>query len=84
LRHYTDKNFWRFFHGLPDGIKDAAREQYRQLRKDPTHPSLHFKKVQNFYSVRVTKGYRALAVKANDDYIWFWVGTHDMYDRYIR
>jgi hypothetical protein len=27
--------------------------------------------------------YRALAVKVDDDYIWFWIGEHDIYEAMI-
>jgi len=31
----------------------------------------------------VTLKYRALAVKVDDDYVWFWIGEHDIYDGMI-
>jgi hypothetical protein len=54
------------------------------LRRDPRHPSLHFKKVSHFWSVRVGLGYRALAVAHESDFVWFWIGTHAEYDKLLR
>jgi len=54
------------------------------LKDDPRHPSLQFKKVGKFWSVRIGLRYRALAVETNDAYLWFWIGSHGEYDRLIR
>ena len=47
------------------------------------HPSLHFKHVGRLWSVRVGKGYRALAVAGDDGPVWFWIGSHAEYDRIV-
>lgn len=41
------------------------------------------KKVGDLWSVRVTLDYRALAVEAHDSYVWFWIGTHEDYDKIL-
>ena len=53
------------------------------LAANPSHPSLRFKKVGAFWSARVGRDYRALAVQEDNDFIWVWVGLHDEYDRLI-
>jgi hypothetical protein len=58
-----------------------ADKQFQLLKADPQHPSLHFKRVGRFHSVRVGAHYRALAVHASDGLLWFWIGTHAEYDR---
>jgi len=35
-------------------------------------------------SARVTRDCRVLGVLANDIVIWFWIGSHDNYERLIR
>jgi hypothetical protein len=45
--------------------------------------SLHLKKVNQLWSVRVGRRYRALAVQEEEALIWFWIGTHAEYDRLI-
>lgn len=51
--HRTTKHFWRCFDELPEAVQRAARESFELLRADRRHPSLHFKKVGNFWSARV-------------------------------
>ena len=47
------------------------------------HPSLHFKRIGRFWSVRIGLHYRALAVQDGEDIVWFWIGHHAEYDRLI-
>jgi hypothetical protein len=54
------------------------------LKADPRHPSLHFKRVGRFHSVRVGLRYRALGVDVPDGVLWFWIGAHAEYDELIR
>jgi hypothetical protein len=68
---------------LPAEIQELARENYELLKVNPYHPSLHFKRVSRFWSVRVGRSYRALGVDATDGIVWFWIGTHAEYDRLI-
>ena len=56
---------------------------YALLRADTTHPSLHFKKIGELWSVRVGLHYRALAVERAEGYVWFWIGTHAEYNHLI-
>jgi hypothetical protein len=53
------------------------------LKRNPGHSSLHLKKVGDYWSVRVTKRYRAVATEAEDGLLWFWIGTHEDYERLI-
>jgi hypothetical protein len=53
---------------------------------NPFHPSLHFKCInreENVWSVRITRGYRALGILEGDTVTWFWIGSHDEYERFI-
>lgn len=83
MNHFTNPDFWAFYRQLPEEIKRRADTAYKLLRANPRHPSLHFKKVGEFWSARVTLDYRALAVEAHDGYVWFWIGNHDDYEKII-
>jgi len=50
----------------------------------PSHPSLHFKKAGDFWVARVDLSHRAAAVWNGKDYVWFWIGRHDEYERIIN
>lgn len=56
---------------------------YRLWRVNPRHPSLVFKKVRGLWAIRVGTGYRALALPQGDILYWFWIGTHDEYERLV-
>ncbi|WP_419470248.1 hypothetical protein [Candidatus Kuenenia sp.] len=49
------------------------------------HTSLHFKSVckGRYWSVRIGLYYRALGVPVPDGVQWFWIGTHDEYDKLL-
>lgn len=69
---------------MPARVQNEARKQFDLLKSDPSHPSLHFKRVGKFWSVRISLYYRALAIKDEKDYIWVWIGTHDQYQKMIK
>ena len=79
----TTPDFWATYRNLPPEIKRRARTAYRLWRTDPRHSSLRFKKVGEFWSIRIGSGYRALALPQDDVLFWFWIGTHDEYERLI-
>jgi len=61
-------------------FRALANKNYALLKENPRHPSLRFKKVGRFWSVRVGTRYRALAVEVDAGLLWFWVGSHSDYD----
>lgn len=81
--HRTTRRFWRYFDDLPEVVQKTAKKNFDWLKKNPSHPSLHFKKVGKFWSVRAGIDHRALAVEDGADFIWVWIGTHDEYERMI-
>jgi len=83
LRSTTTSSFRKCFRGLPPRVQVRARAAYRKFRDDPAHPGLQFKQVhpsRPIFSARVSLGYRALAVREEDQWIWFWIGSHADYD----
>jgi hypothetical protein len=82
--HRTTPRFWNRYARLPEAVKRVARQNFELLKQNPTHPSLHFKKVGKFWFVRAGMGYRALAVEDGSDFAWVWIGTHDEYDRLTK
>jgi mRNA-degrading endonuclease RelE of RelBE toxin-antitoxin system len=83
MKHFTVPDFWEAYNKLPEEIKKLADKNFEILKQNPNHPSLHLKKVQDYYSVRVGEKYRALGVKIEDGILWFWIGTHSEYDKLI-
>jgi hypothetical protein len=82
----TLPSFWRAYEVLDEEIKRRARRAYRPWEQNPFHPSLRFKCInrdENVWSVRITLGYRAIGVLEGDTVTWFWVGSHDDYERFF-
>lgn len=87
MKSRLSEDFLDCFAGLPDAVKDQARKSYRLWKDDPSHPGVRFKRIHNIedlYSVRIGKGWRALGLLDGDTITWFWIGSHAEYDRLIR
>ncbi len=84
MSHYANPDFWACYESLPTEVQSLADRAYELLEQNPRHPSLRFKKVGEYWSARVGDHFRALAVEAQDGFVWFWVGTHAEYDRLIH
>ncbi len=87
MKYKTHPFFWKIYESLDNEIKKQAKKSFELWRENPFHPSLHFKcvnKEENVWSLRVSRGYRALCIFENDTVIWFWIGNHDDYMRLIK
>ena len=62
MKHYSSPKFWACYKTLPQETKDLADKNFELLKANPKHPSLHFKRIGNLWSVRVGKHYRALGL----------------------
>jgi hypothetical protein len=87
--HRANADFWNDYRAPPASIRVRADKQFALLKGNPQHPSLQFKKLgdrngQEIWSARVTLKHRALAVKMPDEYVWFWIGEHNVYDALIK
>jgi hypothetical protein len=82
----TEK-FWIAYHALPPGIKQSARVTYRKFLESPAHPSLQLERLRSdprFWSVRVTRDFRAVAQRFEGDlWVWIWIGSHKDFDRHF-
>jgi len=48
-------------------------------------PSEVNKQVKDAYSsIRISKDYRAVGVIAEQDILWFWIGSHSEYDKLLK
>ncbi len=82
----TTKEFWNLFDVLPKGIQNQAVKAYKAWNNYPNHPGLHFKSIHStepLYSVRISRGYRALGLKDGNTITWFWIGSHSEYEKLI-
>lgn len=76
--------FWRLYHQLPAQIRTAAQNAFKKFSENPAHPSLRLERLKfddRAWSVRVTRNYRAVARRYGDDWLWFWIGSHEEFDQ---
>jgi len=73
---------------LPREVQVHALSAYRLFKQNPSHPSLHFKRLnarEEVFSIRIGLHYRALGRREREDLIvWFWIGTHAEYDKLLQ
>lgn len=81
MRHFAGPDFWACYGKLPPAVQKLADRNFELLKSEPQHPSLHFKKIGKYRSVRVGLHYRALAVEIPEGLLWFWIGSHSDYDK---
>lgn len=84
MKHFATRQFWEAYQRLPEPVRKVADGNFERLKTNPSHPSLHFKQADRYWSVRVGLHYRALAVRDGGDLVWFWIGTHSEYDRLLK
>jgi len=76
-------SFWRAYASLSPEVKARARLAWKIFERDPSHPSLRYKKLQardDLWSVRVGQQYRAVGVRSGNVIQWIWIGTHNEFD----
>ncbi|MBX7234603.1 MAG: hypothetical protein K1X65_09485 [Caldilineales bacterium] len=83
MRHHTSSDFWVLYWALPPEIRSLADKSYELLKENPRHPSLQLKRIEELWSVRVGKHYRALGIDAPGGIQWFWIGSHADYNKLI-
>ncbi len=81
--YHTVPSFWKCYNNLPIEIQEQADKNFELLKSDPRHPSLHFKRIGKYWSVRAGIEYRALGTDIDDGILWFWIGTHREYEKFI-
>ena len=79
----AQRRFWKCFEGLPPVVQKLAREKYALWKTDPHHPSLKFEERRDGVCVvRIGDHYRALGLRDGNVVGWFWIGTHEEYNRF--
>lgn len=87
VKSVATRRFWSYFSILPVPIQQLAVKNYRLWIENPSHPSLHFRRLQGSqdrFTIRVGDHYRALGRARDETILWVWIGTHAEYDRLLR
>jgi len=84
VTHFTSPSFWSAYEVLPTSAQKIADRNYEILKINPKYPSLHFKKIKRYWTIRAGIHYRALAVEVEGGLLWFWIGSHTEYDKLVK
>jgi hypothetical protein len=64
MRHFKDPKFKPLYDSLPPRVKALADKNFALLKRNPKHPSLHFKRIKDdLRSARVGRDHCALAIE---------------------
>lgn len=84
MKSETLPSFWKSYKSFEQNIRIRAKKGFKLSVQNPYHPSLKFKCInskEKIWSVRVTLGYRAIGIFDRDTVTWFWIGSHEKYQR---
>lgn len=87
MKSQATSTFWELYARLPRSVQRQARKAYQMWKENPRHPGVRFKRVDDeepVYSARVSDAYRALGILEGDTVIWYWIGSHDEYERLLK
>jgi hypothetical protein len=84
MKHFATTEFWNHYQQLPTEVQKLADKNFALLKQDPRHPALRLKKVGIYWSARVGLRCRVLAKERAEGLVWFWIGSHDQYERLLR
>lgn len=87
MKSQATLKFWKLYEKLPRKVQRQAQKTYQMWKKNPRHPSVHFKRVDNeepIYSARISESYRVVGILDGDTVIWYWIGSHDNYELLLK
>ncbi len=79
MKSSVTPRFWTLYNVLR-----RAGKAYAPWQENPSHPSLHFKKVGKLWSARIDDNLRVLAEVREDVTYWLWIGDHSTYEAMIK
>ena len=83
-KNIPEPSFWRCYEALPEEVRRLADKQFQLFLENPGHPSLGFARKGQVYAVEIGRSYRALARRKGDTYYWFWIGSHEAYNKLLK
>lgn len=89
MKSRRTKLFRALYDALPERARRTADAAYAQFAADPNHPGLNFERIHGvkapIFSARVSEQYRVLGRgEGSDTIVWFWIGTHQEYDKLLN
>jgi hypothetical protein len=85
MKSSTTPDFWAAYQVLPERVRNLARKNYLLWQENPAHPSLHWKQLRARAVVnpcRVAISRAGACAQWRTAY-WFWIGSHNEFDKII-
>lgn len=83
--HWQTKSFRDSLSTLPSQIQQLAFQKYQTLLLNPQQVSIKQmpgnQRQFEVWSAQVGNRYRALSVKFKNQFIWYWIGSHEEYNK---
>ena len=83
FRSFATPAFWKCYESLPAPVRALADEKFAVFENDPFQPSLGLKQKGSVWTADIGRSYRALAYRSDNDFHWFWIGTHEAYNKLL-
>ena len=77
-------DFWKAYEQLPGPVRDLADKKFALFERDPFDPSLGLQQKGKVWTVDIGRSYRAIARRENNNFHWFWIGSHEAYNKLLR
>jgi hypothetical protein len=84
FRSFALPQFWNCYDELPEHIRLLADKKYALFEQDPFHPSLGLQQKGGVWTVDIGRSYRAISYREESDLHWFWIGSHEAYNKLLR
>jgi hypothetical protein len=84
FRSFALAEFWKCYKGLPENVRALADKKYALFEQEPFHPSLGLQQKGGVWTVDIGRSYRAMAYREGNDFHWFWIGSHEAYNKLLR
>jgi hypothetical protein len=84
FRSFALPEFWKCYDALPENTQALADAKYALFEEQPFHPSLGLKRKGEVWTVDVGRSCRAIAYRTGDEFHWFWIGSHEAYNKLLR
>lgn len=80
----VEPEFFLQYDNLPKEIKKKFKKQLTYLKENPKHNSLQIHRIEgsDFREFYVDKGYRCIFKQEGNAYKLYYVGTHDIIDKF--
>jgi hypothetical protein len=84
FRSHAVPEFWDCYARLPEKIQLLADRKYALFQENPFHPSLGLQQKGEVWTVDIGRSYRALSWRQGNDFHWYWIGSHEAYNKLLR